>query len=154
MLDDLEKRISEGVSIRGDGIDEPAVWRRLAEQYRAHGWPESFSYSFPLAKLPEEKDLEGERGYLLYQWQHLEMAVPVELEPSALPIVGGLVDRLKRPFHQLVVHYVNLALGRLVTGQMIQQRLIRSLEKELARTREALLRQQDDALRRAKESYR
>ena len=155
MADDLEKWIGESVSVRGDGIDEPALWQRLAERYRAHGWPKSFSYAFPSAELQEGEDLEGERDYLLYQWQHLEMAVPMELRPSTLPVVGGLLNRLKRPFHQLVVHYVNLALGRLVTGQMIQQRLIRSLEEELAQTQQALpprLPQQDDALSRARES--
>ncbi len=153
--DDLEKRISESVSIRGDGIDERALWQRLAEQYRAHGWPGSFSYAFPSTEFQEEEGLEGERDYLLYQWQHLEMAVPMELKPSTVPVVGKLLDLLKRPFHQLVVHYVNLALGRLVTGQMIQQRLIRSLEEELAQTRQALLQRlapRDDAPPRTEES--
>ena len=58
--------------------------------------------------------------------------------PQDCQLVGRLVDALKRPFHQLVIYYVTDALARVGTAQMIQARLIESLQAELAQARRQL----------------
>ena len=74
----------------------------------------------------------------MYQLRNLDAALPIDLRPSGLPLVGRLLDALKRPFHQLVTYYVNDALARVGTAQMIQARLTESLQAELAQMRQKL----------------
>jgi hypothetical protein len=136
--DGILNRLNEVVRIYADGMSEKEALSRLADNYEAHGWPdECLSCAFtPTDGAPASS--EAERRFLLYQLKNLDAALPIDLRPSGLPLVGRLLDALKRPFHQLVIYYVNDALARVGTAQMIQARLIESLQAELAQTRQKL----------------
>jgi hypothetical protein len=131
-------RLSEIVCIRADGVDEREALTKLAENYRAHNWPDThFACAFtPSASTQAFSEVE--RSFLLYQLRNLDAALPIDLRPSGLPLIGRLLDALKRPFHQLVIYYVNDALARVGTAQMIQARLIESLQAELSRAQREL----------------
>ncbi len=130
MPGDLIAKMKEIVRVRGHGISEEDVLGRLAENYRSHGWNDAWSsYSFAPSSLTSDADWR----FLWYQWEHLDLAVLADMRPSGVPLIGRLLDALKRPLHQLVVHYVNMAVARVATAQMIQARLICALRADLAR---------------------
>jgi hypothetical protein len=138
VTEELLNRLDEAICIHADGVDTKEILVRLADAYRAHGWPDTY-FSCAFAPLDGAQAFsEAERNFLLYQLKNLDAALPIDLRPSGLPLIGRLLDALKRPFHQLVIYYVNDALARVGTAQMIQARLIESLKAELAQTRQRL----------------
>jgi hypothetical protein len=131
--------VNEIVRVYADGVSEERVLATLADNYESRHWPDTY---LSCAFIPSEgapASSEAERSFLLYQIRNLDAALPIDLRPSGLPLVGRLLDALKRPFHQLVIYYVNDALARVGTAQMIQARLIESLQAELEQTRQRLV---------------
>lgn len=61
-----------------------------------------------------------------------ESTVPVFVSKSTVPLIGGLIDRVRAAFHQLVVYYVNQSASRQVAAT---NHLLRALD-QLARTLE------------------
>lgn len=130
----ISLRIAQGVRIGAEEIAHEEVLARLAENYRAHGWPDDApSYAFP-----GEGEGAEDPYFLLYQLQHLDANLWREPNPSTLPLFGPLVDALRRSLHRLVLYYVNRALAHAITAAMIESRLIAGLLKELAEVKERL----------------
>ena len=63
----------------------------------------------------------------LYQLQMSadRLTLQPEIAPSTVPLIGPLLDRLRRPLHQLVIFYVN----RLAVQQMtLNRHLLRTVD--------------------------
>ena len=73
------------------------------------------------------------------------------MHTSGAPLIGRLMHTVKAPLHQLVIYYVNRALARTNTTQMIQARLIDSLQAEVANL-EGRLAAAEEALRQLREA--
>lgn len=124
--DELTNKISESVQLGVDAAMAAKALAQLTASYRAHSWPEgtpSFAFTPPAAGETEDA------AFLRYQWEHMERDLALDLRPSNVPLIGPLLDALKRPLHQLVLHYVNRALAQAATADMIQARLIASLRQ-------------------------
>lgn len=67
------------------------------------------------------------RAEMMYR----DLSVDVEIEPSGAPVIGSLIDRLKRSLHGLVRHYVNLMLAEQVQFNRYLIQLVSRLSVEL-----------------------
>ena len=110
--------------------------RRLAENYRAHGWPDA-APTYAFAPSPDEREPGRalDTSFLLHQLAHMDMTLSLDMIPSSVPLVGPLIDALKRPLHQLVLFYVNKIAAQSATASLLQASLIQQLLRELQEAR-------------------
>jgi len=64
-----------------------------------------------------------------------KLGVDIILTPSRLPLVGGLLQRLRAALHTLVVYYVNRLAGQQVRLNEMLVRVLVGLTKALETTR-------------------
>lgn len=60
-----------------------------------------------------------------------ESTVPVFVSKSTVPLIGGLIDRVRAAFHQLVVYYVNQSAARQVAATNHLLKALDQLAREL-----------------------
>ena len=139
MAEDLGDTLDNVVRIGADGEAVRHALAKLAENYVAHGWPsQAPSYAFVSSPNGAEPGRSLDSGFLLYQLAHMDMTLALAQIPSSVPLIGPLIDALKRPLHQLVLFYVNRIAAQSATASLLQAALIRELSQELQAAREAL----------------
>lgn len=118
----------------GDDLPRDQILAKLAANYAVHDWPDdSLSYTFISARHHQDQE-PPDTEFLLYQLERLDMTLSLELRPSAVPLLGPVIDRGKRMLHQLVLFYVNQVAARVATTNMIQARLLRAAyERQISR---------------------
>lgn len=124
------------------GADEQAMedaLAKLAASYDAHDWPSEVpTYAFGVHPNGVEAGRVLDTGFLLYQLAHMDMTLTLAQIPSSTPIIGRLIDALKRPLHQLVLFYVNRIAAQSATASLLQAALIQQLWRELQEARSEL----------------
>jgi hypothetical protein len=129
-----EQNVSDIVEIRASRAVAQEAYRSLQENITRRHPPTAVPY------LPSYDDLLGLKepevadavGYHLWQATKLDMAVERALEPSPIPILGRLLDRLKLEFHNLVVYYLNMITSRQATAYANLALALQLLAQELA----------------------
>jgi hypothetical protein len=71
--------------------------------------------------------------------------VPLTLEKSQVPIIGGLLDRFRLELHRLVVYYVNRSAGRQVVFNLAVAGALSQLLGELEEREDLIARLEDEA---------
>lgn len=136
MSDALLNKLEQLVHIGTVATPPGEVWSRLAENYRTHGWPEDApTYAFAPAPGESEAGRALSTEFLLFQLAHMDMTLALDIIPSSLPLVGPLVDALKRPLHQLALFYVNKIAAQSATASLLQASLVQQLLRELEESR-------------------
>ncbi|MFN8535799.1 MAG: hypothetical protein U0556_19855 [Dehalococcoidia bacterium] len=153
------------VEIRDEAIDVPAILAEVRAGLAARGYDAGEWSDLPVfghddtgdARWIERLRIDPEWAFMLDQIQEDARALTlhVDVRPSPLPVVGGLLTRFKRAAHELVVFYDNIqaARQRVVTGQTIaflarvvaQQEAIRRDQRRLQEQIDALQSRLDDA---------
>ena len=136
MSDDVLSKLGDLVHIGTTENPPSDTLHRLAENYRAHGWPgPAPTYAFAPAPDEREPGRALSTDFLLYQLAHMDMTLSLDLAPSSVPLIGPLIDALKRPLHQLVLFYVNKIAAQSATASLLQASLVQQLLRELQETR-------------------
>ncbi|MCL6646975.1 MAG: hypothetical protein K6U89_01400 [Chloroflexi bacterium] len=151
------------VEIRDPAIDVPAILAEIRASLAQRGYTtEDWAAELPVfgqeetgdARWLERLRIDPEWAFLIDQVQEdaRNLTLHVTVQPSPLPVVGGLLTRFKRAAHELVVFYANLqaARQRVLVGQLLAvvarvvaqqealQREQRRLAHEVAALRERL----------------
>ncbi|MCS6802710.1 MAG: hypothetical protein RMM58_00740 [Chloroflexota bacterium] len=120
------------IEIRDDAIDVEAILAEVRAGLAARGYSaEEWAADLPVfghddtgdARWIERLRIDPEWAFMLDQIQDdaRNLTLHVEVRPSPVPLVGGMITRLKRAAHELAVFYDNIqaARQRVVIGQLI-----------------------------------
>jgi hypothetical protein len=139
-----------GFEIEGNDIDAEAIMQEIRARVRARraeakarglDWE---AYADGLYPLPPEavlsRDLHEAVHYTGLDYD--KIPVEIALTETRLPLIGGLVQRLRSAFHELVLFYVNRLAARQVRFNEQTARalacLVRDLESEIRDLRDRL----------------
>jgi hypothetical protein len=115
-----------------ESVDVEAIMREIREQIVAQKARETGDPDpIPVAGRHLPPDFYEH----LYQLQMSadRLALQPEIAPSTVPLVGPLLDRLRRPWHQLVIFYVNRLAGQQMTLNRHLLRTVDLLAREVER---------------------
>jgi hypothetical protein len=117
----------ELIRIGAEDLDTETVLAQLYDNYQAHDWPQRIPTHAFMVTDRADRDTHVDERFLLYQLEHLNMTLTLDMQPSGVPVLGPLIDAFKRSMHQLVLFYVNKVAARIATANMIQTRLLHTL---------------------------
>jgi hypothetical protein len=148
------------IEVRDETIDVEAILAEVRAGLEQRGYStEEWAADLPVfghddtgdARWIERLRIDPEWAFMLDQIQEdaRNLTLHVAVRPSPLPLIGGLVTRLKRAAHELVVFYDNIqaARQRVVTGQMLAFLARVIAQQEAIRRDHRRLQEQLDALR-------
>lgn len=148
------------IEIRDEAIDVEAILAEVRAGLEQRGYStEEWAADLPVfghddtgdARWIERLRIDPEWAFMLDQIQEdaRNLTLHVAVRPSPLPLIGGLVTRLKRAAHELVVFYDNIqaARQRVVTGQILAFLARVIAQQEAIQRDHRRLQEQLDALR-------
>lgn len=111
-LSKMKEDIAAVVQIDDPEIDSDALYARIRTGLAQHGpWP---AIDFPIFERPRVPILQGDlfSSELVEQLERLNASfdqvwVELSIIERLYPVIGTIVNRVKRDLHQLVIYYVN-----------------------------------------------
>ncbi len=133
--DDLEQILE----IRDPQIDAEAVMRQIREairKRRAQAEAQGVDYESFVEGLYTSQDSARFDGQVYYDLRRMSLSynkigVGLSLTANRLPIIGGMMQRVRAALHHLVLYYVNMMAGQQVAFNEYALRALSALVKDL-----------------------
>ena len=127
------------IEIRDPAIDAEAIMRRIREairQRRAQAEAQGVDYEAFVEGLSRANVGARFDQSLYYDLRRMSVAydkigVGLSLTETRIPLVGALVQRVRRGLHQLVIYYVNMLAGQQARFNEYEVRALTTLVKAL-----------------------
>jgi hypothetical protein len=92
--------------------DSPPDWGSLPDQPFGSSYAHFYAFDFAPAASADLPDRTHALEALAESIQDASTAVEMEVRQSHLPIIGGLLNRIRRALHELVLFYTNKVVRR------------------------------------------
>lgn len=128
-------RVRDTVQIMAPDVDAERVFRTIeADLAREHLHRVNFyvpSYDDLLDPVEQHAKPHTELEYYLQRLRSIDVTVTPHVIPSRVPLIGPLVDSVKRQFHYLVLYYVNILAGKQSQHNAQMFRILITLTRQL-----------------------
>lgn len=135
-------RVRDAIEVRAPGVDVERLFKSLEANLatrRVGSWGRFYIPSYDDLLDPVTDDRAAmpctEVEYYLRRLRSTEVSVTPHVLPSNIPLVGRLLDLLKRQLHDLVLYYVNILAGKQAHYNAQVFRAMAVLSREIQRLR-------------------
>jgi len=135
----ISDEMENPIEIRDEDVDTDAIFRTIRENIgRRREFAESEGVDFDrivagsyASKVGSRFDIDLYHGLHRMNAGYDNMGVDLYLTDSTVPLVGGLIQRLRSALHRLVIYYVNMHAGKQIRFNEHVSRALESVVREV-----------------------